>query len=350
MHLLQVHILLNKMHIEEHKNLAEFSTMRLKAEARYFVTVASVDGLQEALAWARDRGVSTRVIGDGSNIFFKPLFGGLIIKNEIKGSEKISEDADSETWQISAGENWDKTVAFFVAKNLYGLENLSGIPGSVGGAPVQNIGAYGGELKNACQSVICYDTREKKIVTLTNADCGFGYRSSIFNSTERERYVVLSVILQLPKIFQPTLTYPGLEDLKSDPNLNASKVRQAVLAVRVKKIPDYNTVANNGSFFKNVFLDQDAFAQFMANHPIYPNKFPAEPDGRIKVTSGWLIEHSGALEIADPHFQLYGHSKLVVVHHSLNGTADDLLNYVEKIKNAVSEKYGVQLSIEPEMI
>ncbi len=354
------------MKIEEYKNLAELSTMRLQAQARYFVMVASVAELQGALVWADERGVLARVIGDGSNIFFKPLFDGLIIKNELRGFEKVSEDDQSETWQIGAGENWDKTVAFFVHKDLHGLENLSGIPGSVGAAPVQNIGAYGGELKNTCQSVLCYDTQEKKIAILLNADCGFGYRSSIFNVTDREGgntkgqqavrvtdrglYVILSVALRLSKKFQPTLTYPGLEDLQSDQELNASKVREAVLAIRAKKIPDYNLVANNGSFFKNVFLDQDVFATFMSQHPTYPNKFPPEPDGRTKVTAGWLIEHSGALDIADPHFQLYGYSKLVIVHHSLLGNADDLLAYVQKIKNAVHTKYGVQLTIEPEMI
>lgn len=334
----------------ENYDLQNCSTMHLRARARYFCEPKNIDELIEALKYRKAHGLKLNIIGEGSNVYFRPFFDGLIIKAKLQGRQKIASFADTEEWQIASGENWDQTVAFFVEQGLCGLENLSLIPGTVGAAPVQNIGAYGVEVKNFVVKVECLDINTFELVELSNEQCQFGYRKSIFNGNQKGSYFIISVTFQLPTSFKPVLTYPLLRPLQNKTDLTASEIRDLIVTTRRQKFPDYHELGNNGSFFKNSFVSPEFFKDFLDKNPDYPRQFVDPTLSRIKLLSGWLIEHSTATNITNEHFALSDKSKLVLVHKSGRAIADDLEAYVGQIKNAVFTKYGIQLEVEPEVV
>ena len=239
------------MRILKNVSLKLYSTMRLGGTADFLTTAKSKEDLEEAEAWAEARELPLRVIGSGSNIVWRDEgFKGLLVVNKIRGFKKISEDHLSETYRIGAGEDWDTIVEQAAGLGLYGIEALSLVPGTAGATPVQNVGAYGQDISQTLVSLEAYDRMEKAFVVITNADCGFGYRTSRFKGIDNGRFLISSIDLKLQKMpatapSNSVQTYLEEHDIsKRDP----MTIRRAVIAIRKAKLPDPTKVANNGSF------------------------------------------------------------------------------------------------------
>ena len=265
-------------------SLKNFSSMRIGGEGN-LVMVKNEEELVEAVEYAQAEGLRVHVLGEGTNsVFGDDLKDYLFLKIELKGIEsKLL--AVSCQLSANAGENWDEVVKFAIKENLWGIENLSYIPGTVGAAPVQNIGAYGTELKDTLISVRVYDIKEKVFKELSNEECHFSYRDSIFKQNP-SRYTICGIKLNLSKTPKPILTYKPLDALSVSSTLQ--EIRDLVVKTRTTKLPDYNIYPNTGSFFKNTTLTKEEGVNLR-------NKFPDivlhEVDGGYKVPSAWLIEH-----------------------------------------------------------
>ena len=322
------------------------TTLGIGGPARFFVRAESEEHIAEAFDLVAARGMDVFVLGGGSNLLVADSgFDGLVIQVAISGVER-----HEETIHAGAGESWDRIVELCVENELAGVECLSGIPGFVGGTPIQNVGAYGQEVSETITSVRCFDRLANQIVELTNADCGFTYRTSIFNSVERERYVVLSVTYRLKKAGAPMIAYKDLRTFFGDREPKLPEVRNAVLKIRRAKSmvidPDDPNSRSAGSFFKNPIVEQEKFEVIVSQYDgASVPSFPAG-DG-VKIPAAWLIEQAGFSK----GFRLG--SVGISANHSLalvnlgGGTASEILALKEKIEAAVKEKFDILLQHEP---
>ena len=324
------------MEIEENIPLAPLTTFRLGGAARFFVRVKSVDELKQSLDFARDKNLATLIFGGGSNVLVRDAgFDGLVIKIEIAGIEQ-----EGEMLIAGAGESWDGLVARAVNDGLWGIENLSGIPGTVGAAPVQNIGAYGSEIKNTLAWVEAFDTQSGQVVRLQNTDCGFGYRTSRFKK-EPGRFVVLRAVFKLNKNGAPNTSY---KDLADSARSNLAEIRAKVLAVRAGKFPDLKKEGTAGSFFLNPVVSAQKAAELLEKYPGLPN-FPAE-NGR-KVSLAWLLDnvlHVKGLSVGGA--RLYEKQPLCIAA-SRTASASDVAGLAKKVAELVQDK--LKIIIEPEV-
>ncbi len=285
------------------------------------------------------------VLGEGSNVVFTEDYPGLIIKNEIRYIQV--QDKKEEVWvEAGGGTNWDDLVKYCVQKGYQGIENLSLIPGTVGAAPVQNIGAYGVELADVLIKLEAYDLIENKKVVFRHDECDFGYRDSYFKNSGKGRYIILSIMLRLGKNPQPNLSYPSLQAyLKEKRLINPSlqNIRDAVIAIRRSKLPDPMVTPNAGSFFKNPVISREQFEKLSEKYPEAPN-YPA--GNTVKIPAGWLIEKAGWKGWKGSHVGVHNKQALVLVHDG-KGNPDELLSVKNKIIDDISEKFG--LLLEPEV-
>jgi UDP-N-acetylmuramate dehydrogenase len=330
--------------VEQHVPLAPFTTIGIGGPARYFVRAVDIDVLREAIDWARDRSLPLFILGGGSNLLISDAgFDGLVIHVDLRGVTVQAEDEYAMV-RVAAGEVWDDFVALAVSRGWAGVECLSGIPGSVGATPIQNVGAYGQEVSETIARVEVLDRRDGLVKTLTNWDCRFGYRSSLFKNYERDRYVVAAVTFRLKVGGRATLRYPELQKAVSGDDLQ--DVRQAVIAIRRRKgmvldASDPDT-RSDGSFFMNPIVDPSQATEEMP-------RFPAG-DGKVKLSAAWLIEHAGF----DKGFTL-GNAGLSTKHtlaviNRGGATAREVLALVELIQTRVREKFGIELHPEPNFI
>lgn len=346
--------------IQENVPLAPLTTLGIGGGARFFVEVGSEDELFAALNFAAQRRLPVFILGGGSNLLIADEgFPGLVIRVAIKGivwGEQVT---------AGAGESWDDFVRQCVERNLAGIECLSGIPGNIGGTPVQNVGAYGQEVSETIIKVRALDRQSNSIVEMSNADCRFGYRAGIFNSTEKDRYVVLAVTYALRPAGEPALRYPDLKNFFAErsgqPTL--SEVRQAVIAIRAQKGmviqandpgPKDPDCRSAGSFFKNPVLTAEAFAQLEASVQMQgllregerlPH-FPA-PDGQVKVPAAWLIERAGFQKgYAKGRAGISSKHTLAIINRG-GATAREVLALVQEIQQRTAASFGVQLTPEP---
>ncbi|MBL8159034.1 UDP-N-acetylmuramate dehydrogenase [Candidatus Saccharibacteria bacterium] len=334
----------------ENVPLSGYSTMRLGGPARYFTDVALPGQLSEAIEWARSNRLPWRVIGGGSNIVFEDAgFQGLIIRNRIRGVS-FATDGQDVILQAGAGEHWDDIVRLSCERGLYGIAELSMIPGTVGATPVQNIGAYGREISEVLSSVTVYDSHDSSWKTLLPEDCRFAYRSSIFNSTEKGRYAIASVTYRLSltphgaPLYASLASYlSGFEIADHDP----FTIRSGVIAIRMTKLPDPGKVANLGSFFKNPIISAVQAEKIMKKHPEMP-VYPTA-DGRIKLAAGWLIEKAHLKGYENHGFCTYKENALVVVNKS-SRSSSDLHAFRQEIITRIKAQFGVTLEQEPEII
>lgn len=337
--------------LQENIRLAPFTTLQVGGAARYFAEADSEAAVHTAFAFAARERLPVFVLGGGSNVLVADEgFPGLVIRVALKG---ISFAAESEPALVTAGagEDWDGLVAQCVARDLAGIECLSGIPGSVGGTPVQNVGAYGQEVSETIRNVRALDRRTEEIVELSNAACGFRYRASIFNTTERDRYVVLAVTYALRRHGAPTLRYADLQTFfaghSAPPSLQ--EVRAAVLAIRARKgmvidahDPDTRSA---GSFFKNPVLTKEAFARLADAVDEMPPSFPAGE--QVKVPAAWLIERAGfAKGYAKGRAGISSKHTLALVNRG-GATAREICDLAQEIQARVQERFGVALVPEP---
>jgi UDP-N-acetylmuramate dehydrogenase len=339
------------MKIDKDVPLASHSTMGLGGNAAYLCTVSSSDELIESASWAKERNLPVIMIGSGSNIVWRDEgYEGLVIVNNILSYEK-SEANDEVYLKVGAGEIWDYVVERSVNDNLTGIEALSLIPGKAGATPVQNVGAYGQDLSQTLVEVEAYDSSTDQLVTLKEDECDFGYRTSRFKTKDHGRFFILSINLKLRRADPKPPFYPNVQayfDEHQIANPTAQDLRQAVIAIRSAKLPDPKIVKNNGSFFGNPIISQQAFESLQQTYKDIPN-WPAGDD--IKLPAAWLIEQAGFKDVHDSETGMatWPKQSLVIVNEHANSTAD-LLRFKQKIVEAVQDKFSVTLEQEPELL
>jgi UDP-N-acetylmuramate dehydrogenase len=329
------------------KALAGLNTLALEASARAFVKVQSDDELREALGWAAENAEDVLVLGGGSNIVLAADVTGLLVLQASRGIDIIEEADDSVLLRVAAGESWHGLVDWTLKQGFYGLENLALIPGTVGAAPIQNIGAYGVELKALVEAVHGLRVKDGGAVTFSAAECEFAYRDSIFKHRLRDQIAITAVDLRLSKTPHLQTSYPtlaqALENFQTE-KLTARDVFNAVVTIRSEKLPDPHEVPNAGSFFKNPVLDAQKAALLQAKFPEIPS-YPG-PDGEVKFPAAWFIDHCGWKGYEGDGVGVHPEHALVLVNSGSNsGTA--LLDLAGAIAESVSAAFGIELVIEP---
>lgn len=331
-----------ELDIKEHYSLGSLNTLRLKVKARYFTEVRNLEQLSSAVRYAKDHGLELLVLGGGSNLVLAADFPGMVLKVGLTGIE-YKEDLVT----AYAGENWHDFVVDTLSHDLCGLENLSLIPGTVGAAPVQNIGAYGVELKNLFYRLQALDKDSGKLVTLEKEDCSFGYRDSIFKNEARNRYVIVSVTLKLSKEFNPQLSYHSLKARASQAaDLTAKQLSEIVCEIRREKLPDPEEIGNVGSFFKNPVVSEKLFKKLQSDCPEI--SAIVEGEDRYKISAAWLIEKSGLKGRSVGGARVSAQHALVIVNHN-NATPADILNLSQQIIDEIFSNFDIKLYIEPEI-
>jgi UDP-N-acetylmuramate dehydrogenase len=343
-----------KARIQENVPLAPLTTFGIGGPARYFINAASQAAVLDGLDFANSQNLPLFVLGGGSNILVADEgFEGLVLKIDLKGMQFDEADADTEIVRVGAGEEWDPLVQLCVERKLAGIECLSGIPGSVGGTPVQNVGAYGQEVSEVFSNLRAVDRNSGNVVELSHADCAFSYRKSLFNTVAKGRYIVLEVTYKLSRYGEPAVRYADVqkefEGTRKQPTL--AEVRNVVRRIRARKAmllvegdPDCRSA---GSFFKNPILSEDQFARLES---ILPNervpRYPASA-GNVKTAAAWLIERAGFTKgySLGPAGLSTKHTLAVV--NKGGATAADVLRLAREIQKRVEQEFGVRLVPEP---
>jgi UDP-N-acetylmuramate dehydrogenase len=338
--------------LQENVPLAPLTTIGIGGPARFFLRATSVDQLREALAWAGDRPVF--LLGGGSNLLISDAgFDGLVIHLDLRGMTVESEDEYAMV-KVAAGEPWDDFVAYAVGNGWAGVECLSGIPGSTGATPIQNVGAYGQEVAETIVRVEALDRTTGTVVWFTNWDCRFGYRSSLFKNYERERYAVLSVTFRLKRGGCATIRYPELQKYVDERGVSVDDlqgVRDSVIAIRKRKgmvLDPYDPdTRSDGSFFMNPIVSPSEYEAFAKIAPEAPH-FPSGDE--IKLSAAWLIEHAGFHKgFVHGNVGLSSKHSLAVINRG-GGTAAEVVELVRMIQAKVREKFGVEIHPEPNFI
>ncbi len=342
------------MTILENISLKPFCSFGIEARARYFASFANRDELQAILS--RSTAGAVYILGGGSNLLFTRDFDGLVLKNEIIGIEELHEDNEYVYIRAGAGQNWHQFVLYCIERNWAGLENLSLIPGNVGASPMQNIGAYGVELEDIFWDLEAWHIKDRKLVTFTRNDCGFGYRDSVFKQKFKDQFVILNVTYQLRKKPRFNTSYGAIEqelEKMGVKELSIKSISDAVIRIRSSKLPDPKLTGNAGSFFKNPSVSAEKFDQLRMHFPgivAYPNA-----DGSFKLAAGWLIEQTGPIPgVSWKGFRrgdagCHDKQALVLVNYG-QATGMEIFNLSEEIILSVRLKYGVDLEREVNII
>ncbi len=337
------------MEILQDYPLQNLNTFGITVSSRYFVSISSINQLKEVLATDIAKTNSLLIMGGGSNILFTRQYQGLIILNQIKGIETTDESEDYKLISAGGGENWQDLVDFTLDANLGGLENLSLIPGSVGAAPIQNIGAYCAELKDVMESLTAIElaTGEERI--FSNAECDFGYRNSVFKKELKDKYLITNVSLRLSKKPNLNTSYGAINSLLEEKGINNPTVKDvsnAVIEIRQSKLPDPAQLGNAGSFFKNPVVDKidyEGLKLIFSNIRGYIN------GEQVKIPAAWLIEQCGWKGRRFGHVGVHDKQPLVLVNYG-DGKGEEIKNLAEDIKASVAEKFGIELEAEIRII
>ena len=336
-------------HLCENAPLGHLTTLGIASKARYLLEVTDEDLLMQGLQWAKAQGLPVLVLGGGSNLVCSDEpFPGLVLQMATRGMH-VSGTNERVRLSIAAGECWDDIVEQTVHSGWAGLECLSGIPGKVGAAPIQNIGAYGRELADVLVSVRALDTETLEAVTFSKQECGFGYRDSIFKTGKRGRYIVTRISLELQEGGAPVINYPDLEGRLPE-NPTPQQVRELVLAVRRSKSmvldPNDPNTRSCGSFFTNPILSEEQYRAFAAKAPQNHPKWPAGTD-RIKLSAAWLIDHSGFHKgYVKGRAGLSQNHCLAIINRG-GATAADIKALKTEIQQGVAQTFGIHLEPEP---
>ena len=330
-------------------SLKNFNTFGIEAKAQKFVAVDSVTELKSVLKQHHDE--KKFILGGGSNMLLTQDIDALVIHIDLKGKKVIQENEDYVWVECQAGENWHEFVLWTLAQDYGGLENMSLIPGNVGTTPVQNIGAYGAEIKDTMTSceAIKIDTFETK--TFSNADCHFGYRESVFKQEVKDQYIITSVVFQLTKRNHTINT--GYGDIQSElskkeiENPTIQDVSNAVIAIRKSKLPDPRDLGNSGSFFKNPILLKSDFEKIHVQFP--EMKYYDVSETEVKVPAGWLIEQAGFKGKRFGDAGIHKNQALVLVNYG-NATGQEILDVSKDIQKTIYEKFGIQIEAEVNVI
>ncbi len=286
------------------------------------------------------------VLSGGNNILFTQDYDGVILTPVATGIELLASEGDTVRLRIEAGVEWDDLVAWAVERELWGIENLSLIPGKVGAAPVQNIGAYGSEVKDVIERVHGYDTEQCRHRTLEAAECAFRYRDSIFKRALKGRFIITEVEIRLSRRANPRLDYGDVErEVAARGGATLRNIREAISAIRRSKLPDTAVLGNAGSFFKNPVVDRAVAERLLIDHPEMPHYPTSDPD-RVKLAAGWLIDRSGLKGLREGAVGVHDRQALVLVNHG-GATGGEVIAFAHRVIATVRERFGIE--IEPEV-
>ncbi len=339
------------MNIHQNISLKPYNSFGIDVKAKYFSIFSSVDELAELLSTSNLKPqTSNLILGGGSNILFTKNFDGIVLKNDLRGIKLVKEDDIYCYVKAGAGENWHRFVMHCIEHNYAGIENLSLIPGNTGASPMQNIGAYGVEIKDVFENLEAYHINDKKLISFSANDCAFGYRESIFKGKYKGQFVILNVTYRLRK--QPVFntSYGALEKELEKMNvkeLSIKAISQVVINIRKSKLPDPETIGNAGSFFKNPEIENTKFK-------ILQNNFPGIigyniNEYKTKVAAGWLIEQCGWKGYREGDAGCHAMQALVLVNYG-NAKGEQIFQLSEKIIKSVKEKFGIELEREVNVI
>lgn len=332
--------------VKEHVSLKSFNTLAIEAHCRYFIAITDSSQLPDAVNFAKEKQLDTLILGGGSNIVLAGDFPGVVIHIDTTGIT-ADQQGDSVLLEVAAGENWHQLVLWSLSQEYFGLENLALIPGTVGAAPIQNIGAYGVELESMVEAVTGWHCELKAVQTLTREQCQFGYRDSIFKHSLKDKFVITSVTLRLQLTPAVKLDYKALADFLAGKELLApapSQVAEAVIAIRQSRLPDPESIPNVGSFFKNPMVSPEKFESLQSQFPDIAHYIQA--DGRIKLAAAWLVEQAGWKGRVEGRVGVHQQQSIVLVNHN-KGTGKEILGLAGLIQQSVAARYGVELEIEP---
>jgi UDP-N-acetylmuramate dehydrogenase len=340
------------LQVKENISLKKFNTFGIDANAKYFTEFSSLTELEECLEFSKQKTPNTKLLtlGGGSNILFTQNFGGLVLKNEIKGIEIVKEDDEFVYVKAGAGENWHQFVLYCIEHNFCGVENLSLIPGNIGASPMQNIGAYGVEIKDVFYSLEAYHIQDKKLLVFDIDDCAFGYRESVFKNKYRNQFIITSVTYKLKKQPLFNTSYGAIEqelDKMGVTQLSIKTISDAVINIRSSKLPNPKDIGNAGSFFKNPEVENSKFE-------ILKTKFLNIvgynlPNGNVKLAAGWLIEQCGWKGFRKGDAGCHSKQALVLVNYG-NATGNEIYFLSTEIIQSVKDKFDVDLEREVNII
>ena len=328
-------------------SLKNLHTFGISAKAKYLSTISNLNDIEDLFEWKRHNDLPLLLLGGGSNLLFKSDYEGLVAKVDLLGKDIAEEDDEAMYVSAAGGENWHDFVRWTIGQGFAGLENLSLIPGNVGAAPIQNIGAYGVELADTFHSLQTVNLENGDIQQFDKSHCQFGYRESFFKSQALDKLLITSVTFRLPKKPEWKIDYSGLNESLQGQELSAKLISDAVIAQRQSKLPDPAVIGNAGSFFKNPVLSLEAWEALKSNNEKIPGFTQAS--GEMKTSAGWLIDQcgwkgyrAGDAGVSDKH-------ALVLVNHG-NATGEQLWKVAEAIIDSVAEKFGIELEPEPRVI
>ncbi len=344
----------NEMNIQQNISLKKYNTFGIDVITKYFFALKSIDQLTDFFEYKKLSSVisplSTCILGGGSNILFTKNFEGIIVKNELTGMKIIKEDEHHVYVKAAAGENWHRFVLFCLEHNLAGVENLALIPGNVGASPMQNIGAYGVELKDVFYELEAFHIEDKKLVIFTNNDCEFGYRESVFKKKYKDQFIITQVIFRLSKKANLNTSYGAIEEELIKMKIQTptiQNVAQAVINIRSSKLPDPAQIGNAGSFFKNPTISNTFFTELKNNFPGLVG-YPLA-DGNVKLAAGWLIEQCGWKGFRKNDAGCYSKQALVLVNYG-NATGKEIYDLSEEVLQSVRQKFNVLLEREVNIV
>jgi UDP-N-acetylmuramate dehydrogenase len=336
--------------IQEHVDLLPYNTFKIAAKAKYFATVSTIADLHALLETPVYKHEKHLILGGGSNILFTGDFEGLVIKVDLKGIETVWEDDSTIVLKSGAGEPWHSFVMFCVTNNYGGVENMSLIPGTMGAAPMQNIGAYGVEVKDRIKTVEAIDVSTGEVHLFSNRECEFGYRESVFKHKLKGKYFISSVTLTLTKKNHVLNTSYGAIQQTLDQHNTVPSVKtisDAVIAIRQQKLPDPKVIGNAGSFFKNPTIEQTQYELLKKSYPEIPGYFTENQN--VKVPAGWLIEQCGWKGKTLDSIGVHPHQALVLVNYG-NGTGEKIWTLAQDILASVKKKFAIDLHPEVNII
>jgi UDP-N-acetylmuramate dehydrogenase len=337
------------MKIEQNHSLQAYNSFGIEILSRYFSAFSSIQSLEEIIEHQQKSSDPLLVLGGGSNILFTKNFDGWVIKNDLKGIEVINTDDSFIYIKAMAGENWHQLVLHCVANGYAGIENLSLIPGNVGASPMQNIGAYGVEIKDLFYELEAYHIADKKIVRFSNKDCAFGYRESVFKRALKNQFIILSVTYQLRKEPLFNTSYGAIEQelaaMKMS-SLSIKAISDAVINIRSSKLPDPKKIGNAGSFFKNPVIPINQFDLLKKSFPELPG---FRNDEAMKLPAGWLIEQCGWKGFRNGDAGCYNKQALVLVNYG-KASGSEIYELSSQIIQSVQEKFGITLEREVNII
>lgn len=334
--------------MQHHFSLKNYNSFGIDVSATLYATPETIEELKGVLDQYDFTNLPYLVMGEGSNLLFKGDFEGVVLNPRMKGIELVEDETEQVVVRVGAAENWDSWVEYATRQGWFGLENLSLIPGSVGSAPVQNIGAYGVEMKNYFAWLEAWDLQQNQPVRLNGEDCRFGYRSSIYKTDARGRYIITHVAFRLNKQPQLQLNYgPVKEAFTKSRGATPMDLRNSIIKIRKQKLPDPGEFGNAGSFFKNPLVDRTIFKCIRVDYPEIPNFHDKE--NCVKIPAAWLIETAGWKGKRTGNVGTWPTQPLVIVNYG-GATGQEILDFSEQIRHDVDKKFGVYLEREVNVI